>query len=401
MPDEPNKNMDELLRAYAEERRKAPPVELHPATRKMLQGEVGRVYGAREKRKSFWGGLRAFWPQIAFAGGLCVVLGIAVLSLRQPRQIQDKEAEQLPQVQVPSANAPSPMMEQKQNEKEEAATPPAVARATSDSERGLAGAAPAERPALAPARDIREEALADEKSLSRAGSAINPSSQPVPTKLHKEEVRLQRADTATQEKDISLQKKLEPLGSSAENRTRKATIAENLGRSPPPTASAPASSELINLGAARRLNFVQVNDGLAKRSPASATPILSTFSVEQLGTNVRFLDNDGSVYLGELQPTNATAAFAVATKVKNDDLLPGNGSVFAFKVQGTNRTLGQDLVLTGQYFENTNTVSAQLGAAAADAQSRRPQNQARYTIIGNATIGATSQVPVRAISNQR
>jgi hypothetical protein len=39
MPDEPNKKMDEMLRSYAEERRKAPETPLHQATRNMLQGE--------------------------------------------------------------------------------------------------------------------------------------------------------------------------------------------------------------------------------------------------------------------------------------------------------------------------------------------------------------------------
>src|SRR5688572_7392888 len=84
MPDDPNKKMDDLLKAYARERRKAPELNLHPVTRKMLQAEVARTIGSENDRPSWLYRLRAFWPQIAFAGSLCVILGIAVLSLRQP-----------------------------------------------------------------------------------------------------------------------------------------------------------------------------------------------------------------------------------------------------------------------------------------------------------------------------
>ena len=67
MPDEPNKQMDETLRAYAQERRKAPEVSLHPATRNLLQAEVKRAFGSRSAFP-WWRNLRAFWPHLAFGG---------------------------------------------------------------------------------------------------------------------------------------------------------------------------------------------------------------------------------------------------------------------------------------------------------------------------------------------
>src|SRR5688500_421162 len=99
MPDEPNKKMDELLRAYAQQRRKTPELPLHPATRQMLQGEVTRVYGKEAGGRSWWMRLRAFWPQIAFGAALSAVLVVAVLSLQQPSR-QEPVAD--------SASAPSP-----------------------------------------------------------------------------------------------------------------------------------------------------------------------------------------------------------------------------------------------------------------------------------------------------
>ena len=94
MPDDPQQKMDDLLRRYAEERRKAAEVTLHPATRQMLKGEVSRVFGTASAKSGWFSRLRAFWPQIAFAGGLCLVFGIAVLSLRQPgRSNTEKQTE--------------------------------------------------------------------------------------------------------------------------------------------------------------------------------------------------------------------------------------------------------------------------------------------------------------------
>ena len=90
MPDEPNKKMDEMLRSYAQERRKAPDVPLHPATRNLLQAEVKRVFGSSQPATPWWRNLRAFWPQLTFAGGLCLIFGIAVLSLRQPSRTSEQ-----------------------------------------------------------------------------------------------------------------------------------------------------------------------------------------------------------------------------------------------------------------------------------------------------------------------
>jgi len=54
MPDEPNKKMDEMLRAYADERRKEPDLQLHPATRNLLQGEVTRAFGSASAGVTGW-----------------------------------------------------------------------------------------------------------------------------------------------------------------------------------------------------------------------------------------------------------------------------------------------------------------------------------------------------------
>ena len=74
---EPNQNMDQMLKAYAARRREeaGEPVELHPATRSMLQGEVARVFskaGAPEPRQR--SGLFVWLPRLALTGALGTIV---------------------------------------------------------------------------------------------------------------------------------------------------------------------------------------------------------------------------------------------------------------------------------------------------------------------------------------
>jgi hypothetical protein len=56
MPAEPERDMEKTLKAYAERRRQqaGAPLELHPATRRMLQGEAARRHSRKAKDTGFW-----------------------------------------------------------------------------------------------------------------------------------------------------------------------------------------------------------------------------------------------------------------------------------------------------------------------------------------------------------
>jgi hypothetical protein len=78
-PDPDNTKMEELLKAYAKKRQDAAgaPLDVHPVSRRLLQEEVARVYpkatagtGLPWHRMLF-----QFWPRIAFAMGIAVLLG--------------------------------------------------------------------------------------------------------------------------------------------------------------------------------------------------------------------------------------------------------------------------------------------------------------------------------------
>ena len=73
MPSEPdNRKIEELLKAYGKKRQEdvGAPLDLHPATRKMLQGEVAKLRpsGAPEK-SGLLPLLLRFWPRFAVFGG--------------------------------------------------------------------------------------------------------------------------------------------------------------------------------------------------------------------------------------------------------------------------------------------------------------------------------------------
>jgi hypothetical protein len=86
MPDEPNSNIEEQLKSWAQKRREeaGPPMELHPATRKLLLDEATRTHGGRNAQKEPeskppW--LMVFWPKLVWALPLLVVTAIAAALL--------------------------------------------------------------------------------------------------------------------------------------------------------------------------------------------------------------------------------------------------------------------------------------------------------------------------------
>src|SRR5438445_12945741 len=86
MPDEPNRNVEDQLKAWAQKRREeaGAPLELHPATRKLLQDEVARTFTKKttEPAARPGGWLKVFWPRFALVGSICALLVIlAGLSL--------------------------------------------------------------------------------------------------------------------------------------------------------------------------------------------------------------------------------------------------------------------------------------------------------------------------------
>src|SRR2546430_6055014 len=116
MPDEPNRNVEDQLKTWAQKRREEAdaPFELHPATRKMLQDEVARTFpkesdvaadvrgraplGEPNHPPPSFGGyaggwLKKFWPRFALVGSLCLAL-VAVVGILLPGLARSKSKAQ-------------------------------------------------------------------------------------------------------------------------------------------------------------------------------------------------------------------------------------------------------------------------------------------------------------------
>jgi len=81
MANEPERPIEELLRDAARKRRDeaGAPFELHPATRRLLQGEVARQLARPQREaRSFASLVAQLWPRFAWGLGLLAVLGVAV-----------------------------------------------------------------------------------------------------------------------------------------------------------------------------------------------------------------------------------------------------------------------------------------------------------------------------------
>src|SRR5512143_1653058 len=81
MANEPERPIEQLLRAAAKKRRDeaGEPLELHPATRRLLQGEVARQYAKPQPdTRRLFPLFVQLWPRFAWAVAIFAVLGVAV-----------------------------------------------------------------------------------------------------------------------------------------------------------------------------------------------------------------------------------------------------------------------------------------------------------------------------------
>ena len=341
MPDEPNKNMEDLLRAYARRREPEPAFELHPATRLLLRDEAMRSTKAASRPKGSL--LAALLPRIAFGGGIFVLLlgGLLILQngrFRVMRERVDRLAKNsvVPAALPPAENRPIDELSKRKKGESLGLTPeselklvPApekLAEAqrkteTRSTDESLARRGFAEVPAT-PATEERDKAEPANRSrnLASARSEVKP------------EASVMRKDLAALAEPEAVKQKLSgpPAGQSAEvvmlqraPRSQSAAAASaDRGASLPAArtaavlgdqlAAAPAGTnsgateffgyvtngQATNAGA----EFVQLDSRAQYRRNIQSPPlpkILQSFRLEQQGNHVRFVDADGSVYDGE------------------------------------------------------------------------------------------------------
>jgi hypothetical protein len=109
MAAEPEKKIDKLLEAYARKRREdaGEPLEVHPATRRMLQAEVAKLRSGRaESAPPWWQSLFLVWPRFAAALAIFVMLALGVWVFVQNEGQKPKGVTELAARRAPAPDAP-------------------------------------------------------------------------------------------------------------------------------------------------------------------------------------------------------------------------------------------------------------------------------------------------------
>lgn len=97
MPESPERQIEELLRAYAAKRRQeaGPPLELHPVHRRLLLDEAARTWGQQpapaSARRPGWAAIAALWPRLAGAAVVLALIGLGSWAVIRSTGLKDKE----------------------------------------------------------------------------------------------------------------------------------------------------------------------------------------------------------------------------------------------------------------------------------------------------------------------
>jgi hypothetical protein len=481
--------IERLLRAFAKKRRDgaSEPLELHPATRRMLQGEVARQFPKKTSDGATWAQVLAgLWPRLAWVAPVIVVLGIGVWALVQPHRKAEEKFALAKNLPAPAAQPPVPTENFDRLKLAEADTvrPKAAEKAVapgmagSEFKKDLAQAVAPVKPAGAATasdevsqiaaldKDVRTDAAARDALPELAGARTEPSFNQTnaPVALPSSTL-VAAAERPVPARPAAAEPPPASPGTIASSgfggggfgggggggrgggRGGRGgggaiggggpamTLAARAPATPVPgqpagTAASLAvesKSEAVNgLASANAETLTQrfaqaavrARSALADRSMAPGQ-VLAAFQFEQNGSQLRLIDNDGSIYTGSLEAADAdgsnrqgvqqqeqettrfkAAAVAGAAELRERRTATGpaanlqNALNFAFRVAGTNRTLNQQVVFTGSLRPATNAplavqTAATYGASATNLLSRAQQTQ---TLLQNSTISGTAQL---------
>ena len=365
MPTEPERDIEKQLRAYAKERREraGPPIEMHPATRKMLQSEAARLKAKGAGPSTVWSWLPGIWPQLTFGASIAAALMLAcwlMLPVSSRPRPESKLAENLkrPATREAEINQPAPAAPQRSlaeapppvtSEVDSLKAPVTNLLAYDDNRLGVGGLASGE---LARSKDIADKKSKVELQTGVVSGepALAPAQNPVPARidlaknLDQKEVAQTTAAPAAAATTLNgragglpaLSASAPPVSATAESvseefRKRygrfvangsvsagttnatapgeKFALQESAGRlslAPPAAPNQRTLAYGLGLGAngATQQFFAKTDSASAGRrylASAGANPVLNSFRVEQNGNEIRVIDGDGSVYTGQVQ----------------------------------------------------------------------------------------------------
>ncbi len=436
MSSEPQRDIEKDLLAYKLRRGEqlGAPLELHPATRKMLQGEAARAASrplltSEEAAKNF---VRSFVmshqqpsffaryrQRIIWGGAMCACLTLVLAVLRNdprlastPSQVSDPqtakpqatvaatkqqtEGESLARTKQPAPAADKVQELAKTSTAPVASPPPANSR----------GAAVASAPPLV--RDL-DRKLVEKKEASQ------------PTQIAKALKAVQVADalSATEDKKSGEVMKLKRSAGDESLRANLAAAAGASGGAAIAPASAPSTASAAQLFGANsapeasqvRQQFLQLDNQARYRKNFNSPPmpqVMQDFAFERTGDRVRIVDADGSTYEGTVMraPVEEVRANAVskldAAKERKDSLAQPTQSAdpqssYRFYANGVNRKLNQSVEFRGEWqaavpAQSSPTTPGLQPVALGVRLERKVAEKAEQTVLSNSLSGSAAKV---------
>jgi hypothetical protein len=370
MSTEPQRPIEKLLRDAAQKRREqaGAPFELHPATRKMLQGEVARQFrpgGGRAEPSGFLQRLRQLWPRVAWSFGALTIVGLIAWLLFPAATKSGKEAllaksegikhgETTPTA-VPEAavaSAPSEGDRQKQLPARTPAEMPGAARDESvpvqhetllaDSEKAKVAAEPQPTTSARAAKtvDNLQEPSADEKVLkfsnrisggsSSAAPAASVNAAVAPPPAAASSAAVPKNEAVADGNRTTFAFNTPALSEAQKDEFRKQLAAQTTA----PTSAALTESRTVSADkipeisgtstnavhpaevaqSFRRLDEIGKGDLSLQDGRVPAQIVLASFQVKQTGQEIQIIDQDNSVYTGSVLPAGDLLKSALAAK---------------------------------------------------------------------------------------
>jgi len=441
--------IEKLLRRYAKKRHdeSGPPPELHPATRRLLQGEVARQFPpARPARdEGFLALLRARW---AYAAACVLVVGVGLVFLRLHEPGVAPFADSKEGLSLAKAVPREP----------ETLARDTLAGRTMDKLEAASGATtPSAAPAVpaetvAPRTEATSRLSFDDATVKRTSEAqpvartLNeptgdrygvPRAAPTTAAARAEEslaLRPQAQPPATVPAPTLAESKTAPVGlagtfAAAEVGKDTATVA-NPSTAPPAARKSPSlpasevrarNTTLARGGGLERDNRSTLSQSFANVAGPSASEkakqlpvanVLMNFRVEQTGDQVRVVDGDGSTYLGVISGVPVEAAVASGGKKDAASFSQENrfqtksysrqaGAAeetgqYLYRVEGTNRTLNQAVSFAWNFVASTNPSGAPTQSVRGMAQGLAPTPWTEAAINGRVQINAGTQFELNA-----
>ena len=436
MSSEPQRDIEKDLLAYKLRRGEqlGAPLELHPATRKMLQGEAARAASrplltSEEAAKNF---VRSFVmshqqpsffaryrQRIIWGGAMCACLTLVLAVLRNdPRLASTPSQVSDPQTAKPQATVAAT---KQQTEGEQSARAKQSAPAADKvQELAKTSTAPVASP---PPANPRGAAVASAPPLVRDldRKLVEKKEGSQTTQIAKALKAVQGADalSATEDKKSGEVMKLKRSAGDELLRANLAAAAGASGGAGIPPASAPSTASAAQLFGANsapeasqvRQQFLQLDNQARYRKNFNSPPmpqVMQDFAFERTGDRVRIVDADGSTYEGTVMPApveevraNAVSKLDAAKERKDSLAQPTQSadpqSSYRFYANGVNRKLNQSVEFRGEWqaavpAQSSPTTPGLQPVALGVRLERKVAEKAEQTVLSNSLSGSAAKV---------